>query len=95
MPIQKGHTNNPSGRSVGSKNKRTKEWEALGESIVNEHTERFNRLLAEIKDDAFLDKYIQILEYFKPKLARTTLEGGEKPIEISTTIKWGNKEVKV
>jgi hypothetical protein len=83
MPYQKGHTNNPAGKPKGAISHKTKQWEALGEAIIGRHTERFNSLLEVSEDTAFLDKYIQILEYFKPKLARTTLEGGEKPIEIN------------
>ena len=62
------------GRPEGSKNKRTVEWEALGKAITGMHTERFNSLLLELPDDKFMDKYLQILEYFKPKQLRTEVK---------------------
>lgn len=74
MGLPKGKTNNPNGRPAGSKNEKTKQWEALGESIMSVHTEAFNRILTEKMEgdpDTFLDLYLKVLEYFKPKLART------------------------
>jgi hypothetical protein len=32
------------------------------------------------------------MEYFKPKLSRTTLEGGDKAIEVKQLFKIGDKE---
>ena len=63
------------GRPVGSKNERTKQWEALGESIATTHTERFNAILDAANDDKFVYLYLQTLEYFKPKLGRTEHTG--------------------
>lgn len=70
------------GRVMGSKNERTLQWEALGESIVTTHTDRFNTILANSNDKEFSDRFLQVLEYFKPKLNRTTLEGGDKPVDV-------------
>lgn len=70
MP-KKGHTNNPNGRPLGAVNKRTKEWEALGESIATVHAARFNTILNELDPEKFTDRFLQVLEYFQPKLART------------------------
>ena len=65
--------------TVGSKNKKTVQWEALGESIMNEHTEKFNEELAKLKGNQFMEMYIKVLEYFKPKLNRTDITtGGDK-----------------
>jgi len=58
------------GRPKGVKNKNTLAWEGLRDSIVNVHTERFNTILTELEPDKFIDTYLKILEYFKPKLAR-------------------------
>ena len=74
MP-EKGQTNNPKGKPKGIKNKKTLEWEQLGEAIQNAHTERFNKILENLPDEKFSDKYLQILEYFKPKQQRTELTG--------------------
>lgn len=65
-PFKKGE----GGRPVGTKNKATEAWHALKDDIINVHTERFNRILAELPPDKFVNTYLQVLEYFKPKLAR-------------------------
>ena len=45
MGLPKGKTNNSKGRVKGSKNERTIQWEALGESIETKHVDRFNKVL--------------------------------------------------
>lgn len=90
MGLPKGQTNNANGRPVGSKNKRTEQWEALGESITGQQAEKFNAFLDKLwnsRDDQ--DKmiaselYLKTLEYFKPKQARQTIVGeGDAPVQI-------------
>lgn len=70
MP-EKGKTNNPNGRPKGSKNAKSIQWEALGDSIVSTHAERFNKFLASAEDEDFAKYFTQVLEHFKPKLSRT------------------------
>ena len=78
MPFKKGNKIG-NGRPKNSKNKKTVQWEQLGEAITSEHTERFNKILTSLPDDKFSDMYIKILEYFKPKQNRTDITtGGEK-----------------
>jgi len=72
MPFEKG--NSLGGRKEGSIGQKTKQWEALAESIATTHTERFNEILAKLPEDKFISSYLQILEYFKPKLARNTTD---------------------
>ena len=67
MPFQKGNTE---ASKKGTHNK-TKEWEELGDAIKTRHSNRFNEILDTLPDEKFVDKYLQVLEYFKPKLART------------------------
>lgn len=74
MAAHKGHKKY-GGKKKGSKNKKTLEWEALGESIINEHAERFNHILSISADDVFMKYYIPVIEHFKPKLARTETSG--------------------
>lgn len=90
MGLPKGQTNNANGRPVGSKNKRTEQWEQLGESITGQQAEKFNAFLDKLwssRDDQ--DKmiaselYLKTLEYFKPKQARQTIVGeGDAPVQI-------------
>lgn len=74
MPQPKGTSGNPLGKPKGTKSQKTKEWEALGEAIATRHAERFNALLDELEPEKFADKFLQVLEYFKPKLQRTELK---------------------
>lgn len=59
----------------GAISAKTRQWEALGDSIATTHTERFNKILASSKDEQFVSLYLQTLEYFKPKLGRTEHTG--------------------
>jgi hypothetical protein len=79
MAQRKGQTGNPNGRPKGTKNKKTEQWEVLGASIMNEHTEKFNNEMSKLQGEKFMDMYIKVLEYFKPKQNRTDITtGGEK-----------------
>jgi hypothetical protein len=69
-PYPKGVTGNPAGKPVGTKSTKIKQWEVLHESIAGTHTERFNKVLATLDDKEFMDNYLRILEYFKPRLQR-------------------------
>lgn len=83
MPQPKGHTGNPNGRPSGSKNQKTLQWEALGEALLTKHSERANQILASMDDDKFLDHYGKLLEYFKPKQARTEIkQEGTQHVEV-------------
>ena len=72
---------NTGGKVKGSKNEKTKQWEALGEAIVTTHAERFNSILETAEDENFQKYFTMILEYFKPKQSRAEVTG-----EIDTTI---------
>ena len=70
MPFEKGRQKT-GGKQKGTPNQRSKEWEELGDAIKTRHSNRFNEILDTLPDEKFIDKYLQVLEYFKPKLART------------------------
>ena len=79
----KGKSGNPRGRTPGAQTKKTKQWIALQESIVGMGAERFNKYLHECNDKEFITAYLQILKYFKPKLARTEIkEDNETTITV-------------
>ena len=90
MGLPKGQTNNSSGRPVGSKNKRTEQWEQLGESITGQQAEKFNEFLDKLwgsrnDEDKMIasELYLKTLEYFKPKQARNTIVGdADAPVQI-------------
>lgn len=80
MPFKKGNTE----AAKKGKHEKTKQWEELSEAIVNRHTARFNSLLDAMEDKDFKTAYLEALEYFKPKLARTQVEhSGELNHEIT------------
>lgn len=72
MPY-KGHSNNPKGKPPGTLNVKTKQWAELGEAIITTHAERFNNILNNCDEEEFANKFLQVLEYFKPKLQRVDM----------------------
>lgn len=70
------------GRKEGSKNERTKQWEELGKALLERHSERANQVLDNLDDDKFIDQYAKLLEYFKPKLARSEVKQENAPAVI-------------
>lgn len=85
MGLQKGMTNNPNGRPIGSLNKKTLEWEEFGSKFVAEALPKVAEFVNECMDSRDEDlKFkasalaLDVLEYFKPKQARITHSGDEK-----------------
>lgn len=87
MAPKKGVSNNPGGRPRGSKNVRTLEWEQIKEAFITTHTARANRILATLDDEKFIDSYLKLLEYFKPKLARTEVTNNDNST-INVSVIW-------
>ena len=89
MKFEKGHTKiKGSGIKKGEKQKKTLAWEAIGEYIVNEGAERLIDILAKSNDKEFIYNYTTLLEYFKPKLARSEIKG-EFETGITINLKHG------
>lgn len=83
MGLHKGQTNNPKGRNVGSKNKKTIAWTHLGGFLTENAAERAKDIMMDSDDTDFMKYYVMLLEYFKPKQARTELTGEDgNPISI-------------
>lgn len=73
-------------KSRRGKSVKTKQWELLGEKITNEYTERVFKYFDSLKDDKdFYQAYLNILEYFRPKLQRTELSGENGVVNIHLT----------
>ncbi len=88
MPFKPGKSGNPTGRPNGAKSEKTLQWEALGEALLTKHSERANKILETMPDDKFLDNYGKLLEYFKPKQARTEIkQEGTQQVEVIITRK--------
>lgn len=67
MPFEKGNT----GKPKGAKSQKTLAWEHLGDFITESGAERVKEILSNCPPDKFMVYYPLLLEYFKPKLART------------------------
>ncbi len=74
MGLPKGRTNNPSGKPVGAKGTKTKAWEALGDFFTDAGAERAKKIMLKANDKDFMVHYQNLIELFKPKLARTETE---------------------
>jgi len=75
--LPKGHTNNPAGKPVGTKNRKTLEWEAFGKDFTSEAMPRVKDIMARANNDDYMKYFAMLIEYFQPKLARTELTGTE------------------
>jgi len=94
MGLPKGRTNNPGGRTVGSKNEKTIQWENFGDSITGKLADGYEKIMENLlvramdgDDDAiqmYLNAYSKTLEFFKPKHNRTTIMGDNDspPVQI-------------
>jgi len=65
---------------AGGKHAKTKQWEALGEAITTTHAERFNRILDKADDKEFVGLFLQVLNYFKPKISHNVNESINDPL---------------
>lgn len=74
--FQKGHTKlKTAGRTKGTPNKKTAQWETFVEHCLNGGLKRFQEELNSLEGDKYVESYLKLLEYFKPKLARTEITG--------------------
>jgi len=62
------------GRPEGSKNKKTEEWEQLGDFLTEEGAERAKGIMRDAQDNAFMRYYTMLLEYFRPKHQRSEVK---------------------
>jgi len=85
LAAQKGNKYS-TGRPAGTKNEKTLQWEELGHSLLTRHSERANKILNECDDEVFMENYSKLLEYFKPKQARTEVKM-EGDMEVTFTRK--------
>ena len=82
MPFEKGKSGNKEGRPTGAKNKKTLQWEALGDFIVEEGAEKVMQYLHTLEGDEFFSRYKEILNYVKPKMQATQLDANVKSENI-------------
>lgn len=83
-PFEKG---NP-GKPKGARNGKTEQWEKFSEYCLNGGLERFEQELNSLKGEKYVNAFVSLLEFHKPKLARTQteLEVANNTLEIVKTI---------
>ncbi len=74
MAAPKGHKRY-GGKKKGSLNKKTLEWEQFGRDLLKVGLPRAMRIMKKCDDSDFMDYFNKLVEYFKPKLARTEHTG--------------------
>ena len=90
MPAPKG--NKFAGSRKGVPNKKTSQWEAFSQYCVEGGLERFERELNTLEGKDYVNAFINLLEFHKPKLNRTTLDGNQTtPIILNVLTKSRNK----
>jgi len=98
MPNPKGHNFTKEERSKGGlasarirkKNgvKKKQDWDNLGDFILHAGAERIDKILKTQTDDKFMKQYLQLLNYFKPKIQSAIIEQkGSININITSDIK--------
>jgi len=80
--FEKGKSGNPNGRPQGAVSQKRLVLDNFVNIIIEEGTDRFNQELNSLEGKDFVQSYLILLEYARPKLARTTLEGdANNPIQ--------------
>lgn len=74
MAAAKGNSYSP-GRPKGSKNERTEQWEQFSEWMMEAGLERFQREIETLEGEKFVQVVKDLMEFFKPKLARQEQTG--------------------
>ena len=79
MKFEKGHKGY---KPKGAISQKTREWDNLGEFLTQSGAERAASIMSSCDDEQFMKYYTQMLEYFKPKHARSevTNKGETKTI---------------
>ncbi len=85
--FEKGKSGNPNGKPKGTVSEKAKFWNELKDFMVTDGAEKFKKELMKLEGQTFVTSYNHALEYFQPKLNRTTLEGDkDNPINIAPVI---------
>jgi hypothetical protein len=69
--------NKLAGSRLGSPNKKTEQWEQFSQYCLEGGLAKFEKELNTLKGKQFVDCFISILEFHKPKLARSVDKEGE------------------
>lgn len=73
---------NPKGRPIGAKSKKTLQWEYFAEYCLSEGLNKFRQELAKLEKKDYVNAYLNLMEFFKPKLSRLSKEEETKDIQV-------------
>lgn len=79
-------------RAEGVKNAKTIQWELMGEYLTDAGIKRYKELMENANAEDFPKLFMQVVEFFKPKLARKELTG-ELTIKTKEEIKKEVEEI--
>ena len=71
MSAEKGNNYNPKGRPIGAKSVKTMQWEQFAEYCMQDGLEKFSIELNKLEKKEYVNAFLSLLDYFKPKLSRT------------------------
>jgi hypothetical protein len=81
MPFAKGKQKT-GGKKKGTVNKKTAILDSFAKSVVDGGMAKFERELNKLSGQAYINAYLQLFEYVKPKLSRMEMKA-----EVETTVK--------
>lgn len=94
MKFEKGHKR-VGGRKKGSQNHKTKQWDTFSKYCVEGGLTKFETELNKLKGKDYVNAFLQLLEYHKPKLNRTTLSNDpDNPFESELSDEQLSKYIK-
>lgn len=82
-PFEKGN----SGKPKGAVSEKTKILNTFAQATIEGGIDRFNEELAKLQGEKYVNAFLTLLEYVRPKLARVTNVGDpENPLEQRLTV---------
>lgn len=75
--LKKGVVLNPAGRPAGSLNKRSEKWLELCNYLLDDGIDKLQAAMATLEPKEFIDAYVKILCYIKPKLQSVDTNSSE------------------
>ena len=69
--FEKGVSGNPKGKPKGAVSLKTQGWELLKESITSGLTDKFMQEMSKLDGQQYINAYLNVLEFFRPRLSRT------------------------
>ncbi len=83
----KGGKQEGAGRPSGAKNKKTIQWETFSKYCLEGGLVKFKAELNTLEGRDYVESFLKLLEFHKPKLSRSQLTGGEGQDRIVFEIK--------